>query len=76
MQTGVGIETELLSHEALLEIMPGLDTGDLLASAYEPESGYADAYLTVNAYADAARRLGATVFLKTKVERIRFKGGG
>lgn len=41
LQRGVGIRTELLSAEAVRELMPGIKTVDLVAAAYEPESGYA-----------------------------------
>jgi sarcosine oxidase subunit beta len=75
LQQRVGIKTELLSPESLREIMPGLDTADLVKAAYEPDSGYAEPYLTVNAYANAARRVGAKVFQETEVKNIRFAGG-
>lgn len=75
LQQRVGIRTELLSPESLRELMPGVETGDLVAAAYEAESGYADPYLTVNAYAQAARRHGAKIFLETEVTGIRFSGG-
>ncbi len=75
LQRSVGIKTELLSPEALLKLMPGLLTADLVSAAYEPESGYADPYLTVNGYANAARHLGAKIFLNTTVTGIRFSGG-
>lgn len=75
MQRKVGIRTELLSPEALLEIMPGIQTADLVAAAYEPESGYADAYMTVSAYANAARRMGAKIFQSTEVIGLRFASG-
>ncbi len=71
----VGIGTEVLAPEALREIMPGLATAGLVAAAYEPESGYADPHLTVNTYAQAARRLGATVLAETEVTGVRFTGG-
>lgn len=74
LQRRVGIKVERLSLEALREIMPGVDVADLTAAAYEPDSGYADPYLTVNAYARAARRLGATVYLDTQVVGVRFQG--
>ena len=74
LQRRVGIQTELLSPEALREIMPGLETTDLVAAAYEPESGYADPNLTVNAYANAARRLGAKILLDTEAIGLRFAG--
>lgn len=75
LQRRVGIQTEILSPEALREIAPGLETADLLAAAYEPESGYADPNLTVNSYAQAARREGADIFTETAVTGIRFNAG-
>lgn len=75
MQRGVGIKTELLSSESLLEIMPGLATADLVSAAYEPDSGYAEPYLTVNAFANAARRVGAKIYPETEVTNVRFASG-
>jgi sarcosine oxidase subunit beta len=75
LQREVGIHTELLSPEAVAEILPGMHTIDLVAAAYEPESGYADPYLTVTAYARAARGLGVRIFQETEVTGIRFAGG-
>lgn len=75
LQRGVGINTELLPAEALREIMPGMATADLVAGAWEEDSGYADPYLTVNAYAAAARRAGARVLVNTAVTAIRQTGG-
>jgi len=75
LQKKVGIQTELLPPEAMRELMPGLQTDDLVHAAYEPESGYADPYLTVNAYAAAARRHGARLFTDTPVTGVRFSGG-
>lgn len=74
-QKSLGIQTELISAEDLNEIMPGIDTGNLVASAYEPESGYADPYLTVNAYAQAAQRQGAMLFRDTEVTGVLVDGG-
>ncbi|RME86086.1 MAG: FAD-binding oxidoreductase [Caldilineae bacterium] len=75
LQRRVGIRTEILGPEALLEVMPGLNTADLVAAAWEPESGYADPYLTVNSFAQAARREGAQIFQQTRVTGVRFAGG-
>ncbi|NJO00185.1 MAG: FAD-binding oxidoreductase [Anaerolineales bacterium] len=47
----------------------------MVSAAYEPEAGYADPNLTVNAYANAARRLGAKIYLDTEVTDLRFAGG-
>ena len=75
LQQRIGIKTELLQPEALKAIMPGLEISDVVAGAYEPESGYADPYLTVTSYAQAARQLGARFFLNTEATGIRFEGG-
>lgn len=74
LQRGVGIQTELLSPEALKELVPGLETADLAAAAYEPQSGYADPNLTVNGYARAARREGAEIFTETPVTDVLLDG--
>lgn len=75
LQRRVGIQTELVPPETVCELMPGVESSDLVAAAYEPESGYADPYLTVTAYARAARRLGVRVLQDTEVTGIRFQGG-
>lgn len=75
LQQKVGIKTELLDKDALLALMPGLETSDLVAGAYEPEGGHADPYLTVTAYAAAARRLGATIVQDCPVTAIQFTDG-
>ncbi|MEJ2750786.1 MAG: FAD-dependent oxidoreductase [Anaerolineae bacterium] len=75
MQQKLGIKTELIDQETIHRLMPTLQTKDLVAAAYELESGYADPYLTVTSYANAAKREGATLFQDTPVTGIRFKNG-
>ena len=75
LQRGIGINTEMLSAESLRQIMPGMDTADLAAAAWEEDGGYADPYLTVNAYAAAARRAGARILTNTAVTGITQSGG-
>ncbi|NIM19895.1 MAG: FAD-dependent oxidoreductase [Candidatus Latescibacteria bacterium] len=75
LQHRIGIQAELVAPEALREIMPGLAFTDLVAAAYEPDSGYADPHLTVTSYERAARRLGVTVFPGTEAKGVRFEGG-
>ncbi len=75
LQRGVGIDTEVLQPEAVGELLPGADSSDLVAAAYEPESGYADPHLTTNAYAAGAKRNGTRFFLATEVTCVRFEGG-
>lgn len=74
MQRSVGIRTELLSPADLPTMMPGIYTDDLVAVAYEPESGYADPYLTLTSVVQAARAAGATLYQNTPVTGIRFQG--
>lgn len=73
LQRSVGIHTELLSPEAIRKLMPGIETADLVAAAYEPDSGYADPHLTVNSYARAARREGAAIFTGKPVTDLLFQ---
>lgn len=75
LQRSVGINAEVLSPEALREILPGVNAGDVIAAAYEPDSGYADPHLTTTAYADAARRLGVEILQNAEVIDISFEGG-
>ncbi len=75
LQLGVGINTELLQPEALPDLLPGADPSDLVAAAYEPESGYADPHMTTHAYARGAKRHGARFLLGTEVTGVRFEGG-
>ncbi len=74
LQQKLGIQTELIDQETVHNLMPALKTSDLVAAAYEPESGYADPYLTVTSYANAAKRAGAVLFQDTPVTGIRFAG--
>jgi glycine/D-amino acid oxidase-like deaminating enzyme len=75
LQQKLGIQTEIIDQEAVHKLVPALKTSDFSAAAYEPGSGYADPYLTVTSYANAAKREGATLVLDTPVTGIRFEGG-
>ena len=74
LQRGVGIDTRLLSPEEVSELVPGLDSADLVAAAWESESGYADPHLTVHGYVDAARRCGATILMDHGATTVRMTG--
>ena len=74
LQRQVGIDTSLITAVDLQELIPGIDTGDAAAAVYEPGSGYADPHLTVNGYAEAARRHGARIVVNCEVTGIRFNG--
>src|SRR3990172_3662313 len=75
LQQGVGIHTELLNAAELRHRWPFLEIADLVAAAYEEESGYAAPNLTVQSYAEAAKARGATFHLDTQVTNVRLAGG-
>lgn len=61
MQAQVGADTREISKEEARERHPLLDLNDVGLVGYEPDSGYADPYLTATGFVSAARRLGVTV---------------
>ncbi|MGQ4809560.1 Dimethylglycine oxidase [Candidatus Entotheonellaceae bacterium PAL068K] len=73
--SGLGINNRLLSIEELRQLHPYLQTDDLVAAAYEPESGYADPAGTIFAFAAAARAGGAVITQGTAVTGIQVAGG-
>src|SRR3990172_11932988 len=75
LQRELGIRTELLGAAEVRRRWPYLEIGDLVAAAYEEESGYADPNLTVKSYAAAAKARGATFLLDTQVTNVRLAGG-
>jgi sarcosine oxidase, subunit beta len=75
LQQEIGIRTEIIDTDSLREIMPAFKTADLVAAAWEEDSGYADPYLTVNAYAQAARSAGVKVIPNTAVTAIHQHNG-
>ena len=70
----IGINTYLISGEALHEIDPGVEAGDIEVAAYEPDSGYADGYATAHAFMAAARERGATLYQGVTVTDLQRQG--
>ena len=75
LQRSVGIQTELIDAAELRHRWPYLETGDLVAAAYEEEAGYADPNLTLQGYVEAARVQGTAIHLDTQVTGLRFAAG-
>ena len=67
-------ETHAISHADALELHPPLNLAGIDAVGYEPDSGYADPYLTTTGFERAARRYGVTVMTDQRVERLRTEG--
>jgi glycine/D-amino acid oxidase-like deaminating enzyme len=59
MQRSLGVEVQLLSAQELAEIEPDWRVDDVVAAAYEPESGYGDGAGVATDFLAAARRRGA-----------------
>jgi glycine/D-amino acid oxidase-like deaminating enzyme len=66
---------QVLGPAEVQALVPAMAVDDVAAGAYEPESGYADAAMTTNAFATRARELGATVVQYVPVEAILTAGG-
>ena len=70
LQRSVGIETRLVSPLEMHDIEPRLETEDLVAGCYEPDSGYCNPAETAQGFARAARERGARVLEETEVLNV------
>jgi len=69
-QQRLGIKTAVVDPAQLAEFLPGCRTDDVGAAAWEPDSGFADPNATTFAFAEAARRLGASIETGREVTKI------
>lgn len=74
-QRGFGIRAEAVDAAAARGLLPIASFGDDELIGYEPDAGYADAYLVTAAFARNARRLGVTVRENTAVTGLLLGGG-
>jgi len=74
LQRDAGIAAHEIASDVAQRIHPLLDFGDHSIIGWEPGAGHADAYLTLSAYARAARRLGATLREGVAVTGLRRDG--
>ncbi len=74
MQQALGVNTRLMSPDELRSLDPNLRVADNTRAAFEPEGGYADPASTVNSFAEAARRRGATIWQETRVTNVLMQG--
>ncbi|MPW17739.1 FAD-dependent oxidoreductase [Paraburkholderia sp. CNPSo 3157] len=70
-----GIPLELLNQQQARELMPIARFDDAALIGYEPEAGFADAYLVATSFARAARRGGVTIKENVNVNKILFEHG-
>lgn len=70
-----GIEVRFLTQQEARERLPIARFDDAALIGYEPEAGFADAYLVATSFARAARRLGVKIIEGVEVERLLVEGG-
>ncbi len=75
MQAGVGAETFAIDKREAKRLHPDLVLDDVAVVGYEPNSGYADPYLTTTSFIKAARNLGVEVRPDCAVESVLLEGG-
>lgn len=69
-----GVNTRLVSPEEIRSLVPGIQ-GDWLGGMYTPNDGHAEPSKAPAAFANAARRLGATVEEGCAAQAIELEGG-
>jgi sarcosine oxidase subunit beta len=74
-QQRIGIKTELVSHDDLRRLAPGIRVDDVGGAAWEPDSGFADPNATAFAFAAAAQRGGARIETGREVTRVLVERG-
>ena len=74
-QEARGIAVSRLSPQEASEILPICRFDDAALIGFEPEAGFADAYLVASSYARAARRLGVKFMEGERVTRLLLQQG-
>lgn len=69
-----GVRLEYLSQAQAKEMLPIADLSDAALIGYEPDAGFADAYMVAASFAKSARRMGVTVSEGTTVNRLLMEG--
>jgi sarcosine oxidase, subunit beta len=67
LQRSLGVPVEVLDGDAVTDLVPGLDVGDLVGATFGPADGIADPGALTQGYATLARRAGASFALGTDV---------
>lgn len=75
MHQRIGIPSLLIGPEDVKRLAPSYKVDDIVAAAYEPESGYADAHAATNDFLQKARDKGAQLVQDCEVLAIDTKGG-
>lgn len=73
-QESQGVRLEYLTQAQAHDLLPIADLSDAALIGFEPDAGFADAYMVSASFAKAARRLGVTVAEGTTVNRLLMVG--
>lgn len=74
-QQAKGIDVQFLGREEARSLLPIARFDDAALIGYEPEAGFADAYLVATSFARTARRLGVKIMEGVSVERLLVDNG-
>lgn len=74
-QRAKGIDVQFLGREEARSLLPIARFDDAALIGYEPEAGFADAYLVATSFARTARRLGVKIMEGVSVERLLVDNG-
>lgn len=74
-QQSLGIEVRLLDRKQAQEILPIAQFDDAALIGFEPEAGFADAYMTTTSFVRAARRRGVSFRENVNVIRLLIDNG-
>ena len=70
-----GIKSSKLSPNEIKKLVPHMNVDGIAAAGYEPDSGYADPFLTVAAMVQKGRGIGIKTYQKREVVGIKAKNG-
>jgi len=70
-QNALGVETRYLSPDEIRDLVPGINLNGVIGGAYCPTDGTAYPYAVLWGYAEAARRLGADIYIHSEAQAIR-----
>ncbi|WP_219219982.1 NAD(P)/FAD-dependent oxidoreductase [Variovorax boronicumulans] len=74
-QRAQGIQVDLLDAHQAASLLPIARFDDAALIGYEPEAGFADAYLVATSFARAARRLGVKIKEGVEVHKLIVENG-
>jgi sarcosine oxidase subunit beta len=74
MQLRLGIDARMITPDEVGDIEPRLVREDVVAGAWEPNSGHADGSTVANSFIDAARDLGVELRIGPEVLRVTSEG--